>query len=147
MADKLKTGIVAYSYARKQHVFMREHARPSSPALPGPGPPFRPGQPSLPGPPCPLQPSCPAPATDFSLAQYRFFPWTYQIFPSREGTREKIGTKGELTSCIAATLPAAPRRAAQNVVPRNLVEMQPSACTQFSISHGSLSKSQYTPSQ
>ena len=78
---------------------------------------------------------------NFSRAQYRSFLGTYRIFSSREGTREYFCTNGE-NSLTALKLSCPPRRAAQYVVPRHFVELQPLTCTKCCISHSNSLKSQ-----
>ena len=82
----------------------------------------------------------------------------YRIFPSVQfyfldipdffhvwGKEGKFGIKRE-NSLTALKLPCPPRSTSQNVVPRHLVELQASTCTQCCISHGNCLKSQNWPS-
>ena len=97
---------------------------PTPPALP----PSRPGPPFLPSTPGPLQPSGPAPATEF-FPQYLFFSGHTGFF-THLMERGKKSVQKEKTHVLHRNDLAsrsAQGRAAQNVVPRHLVE--PSACT------------------
>ena len=134
---QLRTGILAYSYARI-YVGTRTSPRPP-PARPGfsphPCPARHPGPVRHPG------PAVRHLRTNFSWDQNRFFFGTYRIFPSSEETMGKIGTNGE-NPLTALKQPCPPRSTAQNVVPRHLLGLQPSACTQCCISQGNCLKSQ-----
>ena len=111
--------------------------------------PAGPGPPSRLGPPIRSRPawSC---TCNWIFPLYCFFSWNtldvFLVWGPSEGSREKLGTKGE--NSLAALKQLCPQRcAAQKAVPRQLVELQPSACTvhctQCCISHCNCLKSQY----
>ena len=131
---QLLNGILAYSYAR---FYVGTRTSPT----PGPAPAPIPARPAIPA----RHPGPPLPARSSPAVRHLQpnFSLNTVFFPEHTGSREKFGTKGE-NSLAALKRPctsrrAAPRRAAQNVVPRHLVEL--SACTQCCISHGNCLKS------
>ena len=121
-------------FLRTFYVGIRTFPRP--PARPGPGPiPARPAIAAR-----RPRPSRPAAANQFGTCD--------RIFPSREGTRKKMGTKRE-NSLTALKQPCPPRRAA----PRSTsccaqASFLAAACCMYTmcISHSNCLKSQYTSS-
>ena len=89
------------------------------------------------------------PLPNFSMAQYRFFSEIYLSFSlcprmRDEGRILKFSTKGE-NSLTALKQPCPPRRADLSVMPRHLVGLRPSACTQCCTSDGNCLKSHADP--